>query len=430
MKEKLGIVGKYNLWDGKTLPSGMKRDLYLNKINQFIGNRLVKVIVGQRRSGKSFILRQILNSLIDSGVAPENTLFISKEFIEYNFINNVATLEEFYQCYVSTFSPKGKIYLFIDEIQNIDDWEKFVNSHSQDFTSEVEIFISGSNSRMLSSELATLLSGRYVEFNIYPYSYDEYMLITNTTSNTRESYIKYINSGGLPGLFDIESVEAKTQYVSSVKDTIVLRDIIQRKNKNSNETSIRDPRLLDDIFVYIIGNASNPVSIQNIVKYFKNRQRKVAYETIANYINYIAEAFLIHPVMDYNIKGKAVTETPYKYYSNDLSFKNYLYPGIAHGIGYMLENAVYLELRRNGFNVYRGAIKDREVDFVAIKGSRKIYIQCSYLIEEDETRMREYASLLDINDNFEKWVISLDEYNYPVYEGVKHIQAWNLTQEL
>ncbi len=428
MNEKLNIIRKYNLWNGNKMPSGINRPLYLKKISQFIGNKLIKVLVGQRRAGKSFILRQILNQLIDNNVSPENTLFISKEFIEYNFINDATTLEDLFQCYLSTLKPQGKIYIFIDEIQNINEWEKFVNSHSQDFTSDIEFFISGSNSRMLSSELATLLSGRYIEFNIYPYSYEEYTTVTNTDIS-RNSYINYLKDGGLPGLFDLNSVEAKTQYISSVKDTVMLRDIIQRKNKNSNETAIRDAKLLDDLYIYIINNASNPISIQNIVKYFKNRQRKVAYETIANYIRHIEETFLIHPAMQYNIKGKAASEMPYKYYSNDLSFKNYLYPGIAYGMGYLLENAIFLELKRNGFNVYQGTIMNREIDFVAIKGDRKIYVQCSYLIDDDDTRKREYASLLAIDDNFEKWVVTLDELQYPIYEGIRHIQAWNLKNE-
>lgn len=425
MIDKLNLIRKYNPWDGNEVPSGMTRALYIDRVANFIGNRLIKVITGQRRAGKSFILRQIMNHLLQSGVNPHNILFVSKEFIEYNFIDNVATLEELYQCYISTLNPQGKVYLFFDEIQNISEWEKFVNSHSQDFTRDTEIFISGSNSRMLSSELATLLSGRYVEFHIYPYSYVEYLGISNKAVG-RASYLEYLREGGLPGLFDLNTAEARTQYVGSVKDTIMLRDIIQRKNGKA--TAVRDARLLDDLFIYLISNASNPISIQNILRYFKGRQRSVAYETIANYIGYIAETFMIHPVMQYQIKGKAVSEMPYKYYSNDLAYKNYLYPGVAYGLGYLLENAVFLDMRRHNFTVYEGCVKNREVDFVAIKGDRKIYIQCSYSIDELETRNREYASLLDINDSYEKWLVTLDELQYPIYEGIKHVQAWKLAE--
>lgn len=427
MDERIVRIRKYNPWDGNILPAGMERSHYTKKIEQYIGSRLVKVLVGQRRSGKSFILRQLMNGLIQKGVPTQNLFFISKEFIEFNFVEDFMALESLFQCYLNELKPEGKVYLFIDEVQNIKGWERFVNSHSQDFTSDVELFISGSNSKMLSSELATLLSGRYVEFPVYPFRYAEYVQITGKAVN-RLSYVEYLKNGGLPGMFELSAIESKMQYVSSVKDTIMLRDIIQRKQNEANATAVRDAKLLDDIFVYLVSNASNPISIQNIVKYFKSKQRKVAYETVANYIAYIAETFLIHPVMQYNIKGKAVSETPFKYYTNDLSFKNYLYPGIAYGMGYLLENAICLELLRQGFSVYEGTVQDKEVDFVAIKGDRKIYLQCAYMLEDEETRNREYASLLSIKDSYEKWVVTLDEIQYPIHEGIKHIQAWCLDE--
>ena len=429
MTEQFQAIRKYNLWDGHKSPTGLQRTFYTEKIIQFMGNSLVKVLVGQRRSGKSYILRQLMISLTEKGINPSNILYISKEFIDYNFIDSFEILETFYQSYISELSPKEKIYLFIDEVQTIDGWEKFVNSHSQDFTAEVEIIISGSNSKMLSSELATLLSGRYVQFQIYPFGYYEYTAIT-LKPNNRQSYVEYLKDGGLPGMFELNSIESKTQYVASVKDTIMLRDIIQRKQTEPSAAAVRDAKLLDDIFIYLISNASNPISVQSIIRYYKGKQRKVAYETIANYISYIAETYLIHPVMQYNIKGKAVSETPFKYYSNDMAFKNYLYPGVAYGIGYLLENAVFLELLRYGFTVYQGSIKEKEVDFVAIKADRKIYVQCAYIIDDAETRRREYASLLEIKDSYEKWVVSLDEVQHPIYEGIKHIQAWNLSNNL
>lgn len=425
MNEQLETIRKYNLWDNPMPPSGLRRSFYIERISQFMGNRLVKVLVGQRRSGKSYILRQIMWDLLQQGIPAQNILYISKEFLDYSFVENTESLETLYHHYLTEFAPKGKVYLFIDEIQQIEGWEKFVNSHSQDFTSDAEIFISGSNSKMLSSELATLLSGRYIEFPIYPFRYEEYLGISQKHRG-RESYLTFLKEGGLPGMFELSSIESRVQYISSVKDTIMLRDIIQRKQKETNAMAVRDAKLLDDIFVYLVSNASNPISIQNIVKYFKSKQRKVAYETVSNYIAYIAETFLIHPVMQYNIKGKAVSESPFKYYVNDLSFKGYLYPGVAYGMGYLLENAVFLELLHQGFSIYVGEMKGKEVDFVAIKGERKIYVQCAYMIEEEETRKREYASLLDIKDSYEKWVVTLDEIQFPIVEGIKHIQVWEL----
>lgn len=429
MNERLKALEKYNLWDGKYLPLGLPRTFYTDKINQFVGNRLVKVLVGQRRSGKSYILRQTMAGLIASGVPVENILYINKEYLEFDFIDRYQDLEELFQLYRSTFRPQGKIYLFIDEIQNIQGWEHFVNSHSQDFIDTCEIFISGSNSRMLSSELATLLSGRYIEFLILPYSYNEYLRTTGAETG-RASYLNYLQFGGLPELYSLPTKESRAQYVSSVKDTIILRDIIQRKQHNRAEQTVRDAKLLDDIFVFLVSNASNPISIPNILKFFKSKNRKVSYETVANYVKYLEEPYLVHPARQYNIRGKEVAESAYKYYLNDLAFKNYLYPGIGYGTGYLLENAVYLELIRNDYQVYVGNIKSKEVDFVATKSDRTLYIQCSYSIEDSQTAEREYASLLHISDNYEKYVVTLDDVKHPSREGILHIQAWNLSEAI
>lgn len=429
MDEKITVIQKLNPWQGRKLPAGMPRKHYTERVEQYIGNRLVKVFVGQRRAGKSYLLRQVMNALLDKGVAGHNIFYISKEYMEFDFLNDYKALESLYQTYRQEVAPTGKCYLFIDEIQNIDGWERFVNSHSQDFTDECELFISGSNSRMLSSELATLLSGRYVEFHVYPFRYAEYRQMKQKEAS-RDSYLEYLKQGGLPGLFELPTEEARRHYVASVKDTIMLRDIIQRKQDEKGAPAVRDAKLLDDLFVYVISNASNPISIQNILRYFKGRQRRVAYETVANYLRYIEETFLIHPVMQYQIKGKSVAESAYKYYANDLSFKNFLYPGVAYGWDYLLENAVCLELLCSGFLVYEGCIRDKEVDFVAVKGDRIIYIQCAYSIEDDETRRREYASLQAIGDNFEKWVVTLDDLPYPNQEGIRHLQAWRLEEFL
>ena len=234
MDDKWKALEKYNLWGGNTYQLGLERKSYTDKIGNFVGNNLVKVLIGQRRSGKSYILRQIASSLVsERGVNPANILYINKEYLEFDFIDDYKALESLYRFYREKLKPQGKVYLFFDEIQNVDGWVRFVNSHSQDFVEESELFISGSNSKMLSSELATLLSGRYVEFHIFPYSY------------------------------------AEKQYVASVKDTILLRDIVKRK-------PVRDVRLLDDIFIYLVNNASNLFSVQHIVNFFKSKNRKVS----------------------------------------------------------------------------------------------------------------------------------------------------------
>lgn len=419
MDDKWKALEKYNLWGGNKYQLGLERKSYTDKIGTFVGNSLIKVLIGQRRAGKSYILRQVAAALVsDRGVNPANVLYINKEYLEFDFIEDYKELENLYRTYRERLKPKGKVYLFFDEIQNVDGWEKFVNSHSQDFVEECELFISGSNSKMLSSELATLLSGRYVEFHIFPYSYSEYLQLMQQDSG-RTSYLAYLQRGGLPELYNLPTVESQKQYVGSVKDTILLRDIVKRK-------PIRDVRLLDDIFIYLVNNASTLLSIQNIINFFKSKNRKVSYDTLSNYLGYIEEAFLTYKTERYNIRGKDVIAGNCKYYLNDLSFKNFLYPGFAYGVGYLLENAVYLELRRLGYSVYIGSFRDKEVDFVAMKDDRVIYLQATYMLETEQTIEREYASLLAISDNYEKYVVSLDEVQLPSREGIRHIQAWNL----
>lgn len=418
MDEKFKALKEYNFWDGNIPYLGLPREAYTDKIFDFVGNKLVKVLVGQRRVGKSYILRQIAFRLMQENVPAQNILYINKEFIDFDFISDYKILHELVKLYEDMVKPQGKVYLFIDEIQGIEGWEHFVNSYSQDFTKNYEIFITGSNSKLLSGEMATLLSGRYVKFEIFPFSYQEYLQIKEA-DNSKAEYMQYLQTGGLPELFILPNNDAKRNYVSSIKDSVLLRDIIQRYN-------IKDTKLLEDIFVYLVNNASNLLSITNIVNFFASRKRKTTYDTIANYIGFIEEAFLIHKAERYNIRGKETLSGTAKYYINDLSFKNYLYPGFAYGIGYELENLVFLALKRKGYAVYVGNDRGKEIDFVAIKEDRVIYIQSTYLLLEPQTIEREYAPLLAINDSYEKYVVSLDDVTLPSKEGVKHIQAWLL----
>ena len=422
MEDNLLILGKYNFRKELFSDLGFTRKDYLDKILAYTGNRLIKVLVGQRRSGKSFVLRQIVSELIKTGVNPQNIVYINKEFTDFDFIESYRELEILFNQYKKKLRPVGKIWLLIDEIQNISGWEHFVNSYSQNFTENCEIFISGSNSKMLAGELATLLSGRYVKFEIFPFSFNEYAGITGKAVS-KQTYIDYMETGALPELFWLPNEETKRNYVSAIRDTVFLRDIIQRRH-------VKEPKLLEDIFVFLVNNASSLVSINSMLKFFKSAQRKTTYDTIADYIGYMRDVFLIHRAERYNIKGKETISGNGKYYINDLSFKNYLYPGFGYGTGYKLENIVYLELRRAGYEVYVGVMRDKEVDFVAIKGDRVVYIQSSYILADEQTARREYASLEAIQDNYEKMLVTLDDVSFPSNKGIQHIQAWNLTKEL
>lgn len=421
MDERINILRKYNLWGDTAFDFGFRRSEYNEKIMDFTGNRLVKILTGQRRAGKSYLLRQTARQLIENGVPAANTLFINREMTDLDFIKTYKDLDEIIKLYQTIIQPTGKVYIFIDEIQLIKDWEKTINSYSQDYTAEYELFISGSNSKLLSGELATLLSGRYVCFNVFPFSYQEYLMVTGK-EQMKQSYLDYINSGGLPELFSLPNkLEIRQNYMSTIKDSILLRDIIQRYN-------IRDPKLLEDIFIFLVNNASNLISVNSIVKYFKNSGRNISYDIVAAYIGYIEDTFLIHRCERYDIKGKETLAGTSKFYINDLAYKNYLYPGFAYGIGYKLENLVYLQLRRSGYDVYVGAMRDKEVDFVAMKGDHILYLQSTYLLSDEQTVRREYAPLEAIQDNYDKYVVSFDEISYPSNKGIKHIQAWKLAE--
>lgn len=423
MNDKFKDIRKYNLWNGQSYSDGFLRAKYQKRIQSFFHTRLVKVLVGQRRAGKSFLLKQIAMQFVnEQNISRENIFYINLEFLAFDFIKTYKDLEALFQHYKQEIKPKGKVYLFIDEIQNIEGWERFVNAHSQDFVDEVELFITGSNSNLLSGELATLLSGRYVEFEVFPFDFEEYCLANQKVKN-RQSYIDYINFGGLPELFNLPHQDSQKQYVSSVKDTVLLRDIVNRKQ-------IRDVKLLDDLFIYLVNNASNLLSITNLVNYFKSNKRKTSYDTVANYIQSIEQTFLIHKCERYQIKGKEVIGGNAKYYVNDLAFKNLLFSGFGYGMGYLLENRVFLDLKQAGYTIYTGNWDKYEVDFVAQKEDKTIYVQCAYVLESEKTVEREYSVLKKINDNFSKYVVTLDERQFPSNDGIQHIQAWKFVDYL
>ncbi|MFV0506133.1 MAG: ATP-binding protein [Bacteroidales bacterium] len=419
MKDKFAQIEQYNVWGGAELDLGFSRKHYTSKIMDYSGNKLIKVLTGQRRVGKSYILMQIMDKLIKEGVNPKNTLYVNTEFTDFDFVRHYTELEKLLKLYKERVKPEGKVWLFIDEIQNIEGWEHFANSYSQNFAQKYELYISGSNSKMLSGELATLLSGRYINFEIFPFSFDEYLGITKREGNLKHNYMDYLESGALPELFILPNEETKRNYISAIKDTVLLRDIIQRYN-------VKDPQLLDDLFTYLVNKASNIISINNIVKFFKGKNRSTTYDTVANYISYIEDSFLIHKAERFDIKGKDTLSGTCKYYINDLSFKNYLYSGFGYGQGYMFENLIYLQLRTAGYNVYVGMMRNGEVDFVAKKGREVIYVQVAYTIADEETARREYASLLSISDNHRKIVVSLDDFKLQDNEGILHLKPWEL----
>jgi uncharacterized protein len=419
MQQIFEKIRKYNVWDGQSFNVGFERKEYLDRITGFIGNKLIKVLVGQRRVGKSYILRQIINFLISGkGINPHNIFYLNKEFTAFDEIKSSGDLEKLFNFYVNNLEVHGKIYIFLDEIQNILDWEVFVNSYSQDFTRDYEIFITGSNSNLLSGDLATLLSGRYVEFEIFPFSYIETAAFKNQDIG-KDSFSEYLQTGGLPEMFELSKEDYQRNYIESLKNTIILRDIAERHN-------IKDLILLEDIFKFLTVNIGNLSSFSSIINYFKSKQKKTNYETLSSYVGFLQDTFIIHQAERYNLRGKQILGGEYKYYLNDLAFKNILWGFFPSDTGYNLENYVFVQLRRMGFHVMIGVLNDLEIDFVAQKGGKTIYIQVCYLLSTPKVVEREFGNLLLIKDNYEKLVVSLDDLKFSDYEGIKHIRPWEL----
>ena len=415
----INILREYNFWDNQKINTGFFRKTYLKNISGYLDNKLVKVLLGQRRVGKSYIFRMLIKMLIkERKVLPQNIIYINKDIQALDFIDSASKLDEVIKSYIKELSPQGKIYVFLDEVQEISGWEKSVNSLSQDYTREFEIFITGSNANLLSSELSTYLSGRYLAINIYPFSYLEFLEFKNLNRN-KESYIKYLNTGGMPELYNLSTKELKTNYISALKDSIILRDIIQRHN-------IRDVTLLNRLIDFVIDTHASLFSPNKIVNSLKSLGVKTNIETIGSYLNYMTEAFFIHESFRFDLKGKRILAGERKYYLNDLSFKYYLSSSFDSGISRLLENAVYLHYKQKGYNIFTGKLRNKEIDFVIEKENFRKYIQVVYLLTDENVIKREFGNLLDIKDNYEKLVVSLDDINIGTIEGVKHINAWEL----
>ena len=416
MDEYLDLIAPYNFWNGNSLPVGFIRESYTDQLIRYTGNRLIKVLSGQRRVGKSYIMRQIASHLIHNGIKSENTLFINRELSVFDFIHSSDDLNHLVDVYRKKFKPQGKIYIFIDEVQEIKDWERSVNSMSQDYTVDIEVFISGSNSRLLSGELATLISGSYVELSVYPFSFSEFSAVHNLIPD-RQAFLSYMQEGGLPELINLPDKDMKQRYMAGLRDSIMLKDIVKRY-------AIKDIGLLENLLAYAINNSSSLISIAGIANYLKSRGSKSSYETIATYLIYLQEAFIIHKSERYNISGKALLAGNFKAYPNDQAYHNYLYPTVRFGNGYILEGIVYMELIRKGYKVNTGVIRDKEIDFIAVRNDRIIYVQVAYILTDEVTAEREYASLEYVKGIGEKFLVTLDDVSYPIRNGVRHIQAW------
>ena len=392
-----------------------KRELYIEKIKPFIDKDIIKVLTGIRRSGKSVMLKLIMEELKQNKID-------EKQFININFENlinrELTTADKLHEYILKKASEiKKKYYIFLDEIQEVKNWEKCINSLRVNEEYDFDIYITGSNAKLLSGELSTYLAGRYVEFVIYPFSFKEFLETLKSIQKSisiREAFQKYIKFGGMPFLYNLAfEEEPNLQYLKDIYSSIILKDITQR-NK------IRDTDMLERVISYLIMNVGNNFSATSISKFFKSENRKVSVETILNYIKAAEESFLIYRVSRDDLIGKKVLNVNEKYYIADHGMREAILGSNQRDINQIFENIIYLELLRKGYNVRVGKVDNLEVDFVCTKGNEKIYVQVAYLLASSETIEREFTSLEKIDDNYPKYVISMDEFDMS-RNGIKHI---------
>jgi len=386
----------------------------LTQLLTFIDKPFIKVITGIRRSGKSAILMLLREELLRKGVQEKNIIFLNFESFE---LIDLDTAGKLYQFVKAKITDNNRYYILLDEIQEVDAWEKAVNSFSVDFN--VDLYITGSNSRLLSSELATYLAGRYVEIHLHTLSFEEHILFKQTRTNKAISDIhsefnNFLRLGGFPVLHTGEyTYETAYKIVFDIYSSTILRDTVERYN-------IRDVELLERVVRFVFDNIGNKFSAKNIADFFKSQQRKIDLNTVYNYLNALEGAFIIYRTQRYDVKGREILKTLEKYYLADQSL---LYAVLGYrdrNISGVLENIVMLELKRRGYTVFVGKSDNKEIDFIAEMKDKKIYIQVAYKLEEPSTINREYSPLLDIKDHYPKYLVTMDELWKDNIEGIQH----------
>ena len=389
----------------------IERPLYLDKIMPFVDTPFVKILTGVRRCGKSTILKMIIKKLKEEKhVDDEQILNYRFDSMEYEDM----TTKELYLELKSKIIQSKKTYLFLDEIQEIEGWEKVVNTLASDF--DVDIYITGSNSRMMSSEISTYLTGRYITFHIYTLSFVEYLTFKKsytTLRDLKQEFSQYVQLGGFPAthLQDYSQDEVYT-IVKDIYNSTIFSDIVRRNQ-------VKKIDQLERVVKYTFNNIGNTFSAKSISNYFKSEQRKIDNETVYSYLEKLQKAYILHKCSRYDLQGKDILKTQEKFYLADVSLRYSVLGYTVDSVASSLENIVYLELKRRGYDVYIGKIKDKEIDFVATKQNEKIYVQVTQEIKSEKTQKREYEQLLEIRDNYPKYVVMADDFAGGNYEGIK-----------
>lgn len=385
------------------------RDKYLQKVLDVRDNTLVKIITGVRRSGKSSLLERFKQFLEDE-TPDQIVVLINFEDLEFEYLTDYRALHKYLK---EIIVPDKRNYILIDEIQHVDQWEKAINSLR--LQKNVDIYITGSNAFLLSSELATLLAGRYIEIHVFPLSFKEYCQFKGVQGKKREMlFQEYLAIGGFPGLFEmIDKPEIQRDYLGGIYNTIIMNDVISRN-------TVKDIQLLENIFRFLATNISCTVSTKSISDYLSSNGKKTTHETVDNYVKMLERAYIIYPIRRYDIKGKLQLKTQGKFYLVDLGLRNTLLGLQGQDIGRVLENVIYFELLRKGYLVLIGKIGEYEIDFIATKGEDVRYYQVTSSMLDETTRERELRGLKKINDNYRKIVLSLDTVRTDNFIGIEH----------
>lgn len=401
----------------------IERPLYLNKIMPFVDTPFVKILIGVRRCGKSTILKMIQKKLKEEHhITDEQILSYRFDSMEYEDM----TSKELYQELKTKILNTKKTYLFLDEIQEINGWEKVVNTLASDY--DVDIYITGSNSRMMSSEISTYLTGRYVTFHIYTLSFDEYLTFKKSYStiyDIKQEFNQYVRLGGFPAthLQEYSQDEVYT-IVRDIYNSTIFSDIVRRNQ-------VKKIDQLERVVKYTFNNVGNTFSAKSISNYLKSEQRKIDNETVYRYLEKLQKAYILHRCSRYDLQGKSILKTQEKFYLADISLRYAVLGYTIDSVASSLENIVYLELKRRGYDVCIGKYKDKEIDFVATKQNEKIYVQVTQEIKSEKTQKREYEQLLEIKDNYPKYMVLTDDFAGGNYQGIKtmHITDFLLSKE-
>lgn len=399
------------------------RPLYVDKIMAYVDTPFVKILTGVRRCGKSTILKMIMERLKTERNIPEDRIISCRfDSMEYEDM----TAKQIYTLLKEKLSPAGKTYLFLDEVQEIKGWEKIVNSLAFDF--DVDLYITGSNSRMMSSEIATYLTGRYVSFRIFTLSFGEYLMFKSKFANVGEpktELANYVRLGGFPAThLQAYSQDEIYTIVRDIYNSTIFSDIVKRNQ-------VRKIDQLERVVKYTFSNVGNTFSAKSIADYLKSERRSLDNETVYSYLDKLEKAYLLHRCSRYDLQGKEILKTQEKFYLADVALRYSVLGYNADSVASSLENIVYLELCRRGYTVYVGKTSDGEIDFVAVRQNEKIYVQVTQEINSEKTEKREYNRLLEIPDNYPKFVLTTDEFAGGNYEGIKtmHIADFLLSAE-